>query len=96
VLNSQYEGSPHSLIEAMSVGLFSIAHASTGTIEVIEDRINGLLCGQQRSLGDALSLALTDLDLCKTVSSNARRSAVLNFDREKNFEQILKVVEGGL
>jgi glycosyltransferase involved in cell wall biosynthesis len=80
----------------MSVGLFSIAHASTGSIEVIEDRINGLLCGQQRSLGEALSLAMTDLDLSRAVSLNARKSALLNFDREKNFEQILKVIEGSL
>ena len=96
VLNSQYEGSPHSLIEAMSVGLFSIAHASTGSIEVIKDKVNGLLCGQQRSLGEALSLAMIDLDLSRAVSLNARKSALLNFDREKNFEQILRVIEGSL
>jgi glycosyltransferase involved in cell wall biosynthesis len=96
VLNSQYEGSPHSLIEAMSVGLVSIAHASTGSIEVIDDKFNGLLCGQQRSLGEALSMALADLDLCKSISSNARQSAVLNFDREKNFEKILEVIEAGI
>ncbi len=94
VLNSQYEGSPHSLIEALSVGLVSIARESTGSSEVIRDRVNGLLCGKSRTLADAIALALTDSELSNKISSEARLTALTDFDREKNFTKILKVIEG--
>lgn len=94
VLNSQYEGSPHSLIEALSVGLVSIARESTGSSEVIRDRVNGLLCGKSRTLTDAIAIALNDSELSHKMSSEARLTALTDFDREKNFNKILKVIKG--
>jgi glycosyltransferase involved in cell wall biosynthesis len=94
VLNSQYEGSPHSLIEALSVGLVSIARESTGSSEVIRDRVNGLLCGKSRTLADAIAIALNDSELSNKLSSQARLTALTDFDREKNFNKILQVIEG--
>lgn len=94
VLNSQYEGSPHSLIEALSVGLVSIARESTGSAEVIRDKSNGLLCGKSRTLSDAVEIALADSKASQTMSSDARLTALVNFDKEKNFKKILKVIEG--
>lgn len=93
VLNSQYEGSPHSLIEALSVGLVSIARESTGSAEVIHDKENGLLCGKSRTLAEALSIALEDSELSQRLGTNARLTALAEFDREKTFHAILKVLE---
>jgi glycosyltransferase involved in cell wall biosynthesis len=94
VLNSQYEGSPHSLIEALSVGLVSIARESTGSSEVIRDGVNGLLCGKSRTLADAIAIALNDSELSTKMSSKARLAALTDFDKEKNFNRILEVTEG--
>jgi glycosyltransferase involved in cell wall biosynthesis len=94
VLNSQYEGSPHSLIEALSVGLVSIARESTGSSEVIRDGVNGLLCGKSRTLADAIVIALNNSELSNKMSSQARLTALTDFDREKNFNKILEVIEG--
>lgn len=94
VLNSQYEGSPHSLIEALSVGLVSIARESTGSAEVIRDSVNGLLCGKTRTLSDAIDIALTNSELTHKMRSEARSTALTEFDKETNFSKILKVIEG--
>lgn len=93
VLNSQYEGSPHSLIEALSVGLVSIARESTGSAEVIHDSVNGLLCGKTRTLSDAIDIALTNSELSHKMRSEARSTALAEFDKEKNFSKILDVIE---
>lgn len=94
VLNSQYEGSPHALIEGLSVGLTAIARESTGSTEVIQDKVNGLLCGKTRSLSEAVSIALDNPSLNKRMQSAARSSAIADFDMENNFNKILRMMEG--
>ncbi len=93
VLNSQYEGSPHSLIEALSVGLVSVARESTGSAEVIRDKENGLLCGKSRTLGEALSIAFEVPKLSEKMRAGARITALTDFDRKKNFQDILDVLK---
>lgn len=43
VLNSKFEGLSNSLLEAMSTGLPPIAYPASGTIDLIENNINGFL-----------------------------------------------------
>ncbi|MDO8592362.1 MAG: glycosyltransferase [bacterium] len=43
VLNTNYEGLPHSVLNAMRAGLPVIATPIDGNLEVVEDQVNGLL-----------------------------------------------------
>ena len=96
VLNSHYEGSPHSLIEALSVGMAAIARESTGSAEVINDLENGLLSGKSRSLGDSIDLLIKDSDLMEKLQRGARSTALAEYDQELTFERIKSVLEGVL
>ncbi len=66
VLNSTYEGFPHVVLEAMSLGLPVVATAVGGTPEVVEDEENGLL------LAPATNGALSET-LLQLVSSPLQR-----------------------
>lgn len=66
VLNSTYEGLPHVLLEAMSVGLPIVATAVGGTPELIRDGENGVLI--RPDTNGALSKTFV-----KLVSSSAER-----------------------
>ena len=59
VLNSTYEGLPHVVLEAMSLGLPVVATAVGGTPEVVLDGENGVLIPTRE--GDALSAAIMRL-----------------------------------
>jgi glycosyltransferase involved in cell wall biosynthesis len=59
VLNSAYEGFPHVVLEAMSLGLPVVATAVGGTPEVVQDEENGLLIAP--TANGALSEALFQL-----------------------------------
>ena len=55
ILNSSYEGLPHTLLEAMQVGLPVIATAVGGVPEVVQDGVNGMLV----EVNSATNLATT-------------------------------------
>jgi glycosyltransferase involved in cell wall biosynthesis len=59
VLNSTYEGLPHVVLEAMSLGLPVVATAVGGTPELVQDGKNGRLIAPQDD--DALHMVLTEL-----------------------------------
>jgi glycosyltransferase involved in cell wall biosynthesis len=59
VLNSTYEGLPHVVLEAMSLGVPVVATAAGGTPEVVQDGENGLLIAP--TANGALSEALSRL-----------------------------------
>jgi glycosyltransferase involved in cell wall biosynthesis len=59
VLNSTYEGLPHVVLEAMSLGLPVVATAVGGTPELVQDGKNGRLIAPQDD--DALHLVLSEL-----------------------------------
>jgi glycosyltransferase involved in cell wall biosynthesis len=66
VLNSTYEGFPHVVLEAMSVGLPVVATAVGGTPEVVHDGENGVLVAPNPN-------GLLSKTLMKLVSSSAER-----------------------
>jgi glycosyltransferase involved in cell wall biosynthesis len=59
VLNSTYEGLPHVVLEAMSLGLPVVATAVGGTPELVQDGKNGRLIAPQDD--DALHVVLSEL-----------------------------------
>lgn len=62
VLNSTYEGFPHVVLEAVSLGLPVVATAVGGTPELVENGRNGRLI--PAADGDALQEALSTLASC--------------------------------
>jgi glycosyltransferase involved in cell wall biosynthesis len=71
VLNSTYEGLPHVVLEAMSVGLPVVATAVGGTPEVVHDGDNGVLIAPTAN-------GLLSKTLLKLISSPAERQRLAN------------------
>jgi glycosyltransferase involved in cell wall biosynthesis len=76
VLNSSYEGFPHVVLEAMSLGLPVVATAVGGTPEIVRDDYNGILVelGDDK-LNKVLKQLLEDTTLRMSLASNARSTA---------------------
>lgn len=74
VLNSSYEGLPHVVLEAMSLGIPVISSSAGGVAEVIEDRRNGLLVPLDGTgfLHDAIYNVLNNEILSRKLVANAR------------------------
>jgi glycosyltransferase involved in cell wall biosynthesis len=77
VLNSSYEGLSHFLVEALMLGVPTVATAVGGNAEVITDGENGLLVpfGDTPMLVDALTRVLTDEKLRSHLALRAKESA---------------------
>jgi len=93
VLNSYYEGLPHALIEARANGLISVARAGTGSEEVINDDVDGLLIRPNRSLSETLNLVFDESFPTKIYIEKAREDTKKRFDQLTNFSRIKKVLE---
>ena len=77
VLNSSYEGLSHILIEALMLGVPTIATNIGGNPEVITDEHEGLLVhsGDTAALAAALAKLLSNEELCARLSARARESS---------------------
>ncbi len=94
VLNSLYEGLPHIILEAFSAGLPVVAASAGGTMEVVEDGVNGLLVPTRRK--DLLSAAVGRLEsqpaLRSALIEGARRTLQDGFRWEKMVEETEEVL----
>ena len=93
VLNSHYEGLPHALVEARAAGLISVARAGTGSAEVIDDGADGFLVGRNRTLTEAVGMAIDEFNSSGRMAGLAAVDARKRFDREQNFERISDFLE---
>ena len=93
VLNSSHEGSPNALIEAMAQGAVCVVRSNPGTDELVEDLQNGILVGKQRSLLEALQMAIYDEKLRERVSNGAFKFALNELNQDINFKRILTACE---
>jgi glycosyltransferase involved in cell wall biosynthesis len=95
VLNSEYEGLSHTLLEVLNLGTPIVASGVCGNPEVIEDGVNGLLCDPRdwRTLSAALTQLLEDESLGgRFVSAGLQRRGL--FTREGTFSQVETVLLG--
>jgi glycosyltransferase involved in cell wall biosynthesis len=95
-LNSDFEATSYSLLEARSCGLPTIARGGTGSDEIINSGVDGFLCGPETgiSLEVALQELLEDSKKAELFAKIARLSVLENFNMESNYQKILDVISG--
>jgi glycosyltransferase involved in cell wall biosynthesis len=93
VINSDHEGSPNSLIEAMALGLPVIARENPGTVELIRNQENGLLLTENDSLAESIDLLLSDPNLQSRLGMAAYEFAEKYLNRESNFKKIYRLLD---
>ena len=78
-LSSDYEGMSNSMIEAICVGLPVVSTKVSGTDELIEDGVNGLLVdiGDEQGMTDALEKLIQNEELMKKMGEANREKASL-------------------
>lgn len=94
VCSSNHEGMPNSVIEAMVCGMPTISTRVMGSIDLIQDGENGLLVeiGNEKELANAMLKLITDKDMRRTFSNEARNIANL-LDTDKIVKQWVDTIE---
>jgi glycosyltransferase involved in cell wall biosynthesis len=94
VLNSEYEGLSHTLVEVLHLGTPIVASRVCGNPEVVVDGVNGLLIDplDHRTTRDAISKILSNKALAQqfAAAGMARRH---DFDRESTFGEVSAALE---
>ena len=93
VLNSEYEGLSHTLLEVLNLGTPIVASGVCGNPEVVEDGVNGLLVdpGDPQTLRNALERLLDDGALgARFVAEGLSRRP--RFTREGTFSEVEAVL----
>jgi len=91
VLNSNFEASSYSLLEAMACSLPVIASRNTGSAEVVRHKIDGLLTDENYSLQEALGDLFANPDSLFVIGRSARQRVLSHFNSEVNFEKISNI-----
>jgi glycosyltransferase involved in cell wall biosynthesis len=96
VLNSNFEATSYSLLEARSCGLPSLARGGTGSDEVIHSGVDGILCdgANSQSLEEGLRALLANPVEADNYAKKGRQSILKSFDVETNYQKILDVISG--
>ncbi len=90
VLNSEYEGLPHVVLEAREMEIPIIARVGTGTDEVISHLESGLLVrGDSDSIRDAIQFLQSNSEISNLMTKNGKLDNRARFNSELNFQRIL-------
>ena len=95
VLNSEYEGLSHTLLEVQALGTPMVASGVCGNPEVVEDGVNGLLVDPRdhHELAQAMSQVLDDpAEARRFVEAGLER--VDRFDRAATFGLVEQLLAG--
>jgi glycosyltransferase involved in cell wall biosynthesis len=94
VLNSDYEGLPHVVLEAYAAGVPVVATSVGGTDEVVENGENGFVVPPRRMdrMAEAVDRLLSDDALRAAVADNARQTLHSRF----RWETLVEQTEGAL
>ncbi len=90
VLNSIYEGLPHTVIEAMACSVPVVATRIRGTDEAVEDGRTGLLISpdNEKDLAKRITRLLQDRELAERLTRNALVSVKNKFTWESNLPKL--------
>ena len=87
VLPSRWEGMPNALLEGMACGLPCVATRVSGSEDIIQHGVNGLLVESEdyQNMAQALLTLLRDPGLAQKYGRNARETV----ERQYSFEQVM-------
>lgn len=94
ILNSQYEGLSHTLLEVMKIGRPIVASNCGGNSELIENNQTGLLVeyGNNSELQNAILKILNDAKLAEKFSQNAKEK-IKEFKWKNVLNQTIKIIQ---
>lgn len=89
ICTSTYEGMPNALIEALALGIPVITTDWKGYDEIIDNRVNGLVCkiDSVQEVANAMSEIASNDELFETMKNNAWHHKINNFDSEHVFKK---------
>lgn len=93
VMPSRWEGMPNALLEAMSVGLPCIATRVSGSEDIVENGVNGLLVEpeQPEELAQALQRIIGDADFAQELAKQARVSILRDYQLSRIIEKCVEL-----
>lgn len=93
VLNSEYEGLSHTLIEVATLGTATVCTGVCGNPEVVEDGVHGFTVPPKddAALAEAIGKLLADKELRERFAERARADAG-RFSREATFSRVEEVL----
>jgi glycosyltransferase involved in cell wall biosynthesis len=89
LLNSEYEGLPHVLIEARAAGIFTFARSGTGSSEVIHGSEDGFIYEDIVELQKVMNYVEMNPKLFISMKNLARLDTLNRFNKNQNFIHIL-------
>ncbi len=93
--NSEYEGTPVSIMEAMAEGIPVVAPDIGGISDIVEHNINGILLPSSPSI-DQIASALHDIVFAENwqqLSQNAKLTAYEKYNAQHNFPEFIQKIE---
>ena len=94
VLNSQYEGCSHAILDALKIGLPVVASNAGGNAELIRSGENGLLVeyNNLEQLNRAISKILIDKNLTQKIINQAKH-AIQKFNWQEAIKKTVEIIE---
>jgi glycosyltransferase involved in cell wall biosynthesis len=94
VLISEYEGLSFSLLQAMACGLPSIVSNVKGNIDVISDKIDGIIVDRNKpnSLIDTINLLLQNPTDMRNLGAQAREKVLSKYSQNNQLNLVIKLL----